>query len=276
MMKICLTTFMLTVYGAFHAQGWQPAGARSMSMANSSVALEDVWSFQHNPGALARVRSTSAGLNYETRYLLKELQSQAFVFAQPLKIGVISAGAQMYGYKYYRTIRAGLGYSLKLGEKLSAGVQLNYQGLRIENYGSKGIVTAEAGILAKISEKVSLGFGIFNLGRTKLSSYEDDRFSTFMRLGISYKISGKVLVLLETEKEIESRLRIKGGLEYELLNRFFIRAGGASNPVEITSGFGYQFDNGLKMDLGSAWQQHLGWSPHFGLTYQFNKVQSHE
>src|SRR5690606_17914133 len=121
----------------------------------------------------------------------------------------------------------------------------------------------EAGILAKINEKISLGFSVFNLGRAKLSTYQNDRFSTFMRLGLNYKISQKVLILLETEKEIESKIRIKTGLEYELVNRFFIRAGGASNPIELTFGFGYQFKNGLKMDLGSAWQQHLGWSPHF-------------
>jgi NADH:ubiquinone oxidoreductase subunit 5 (subunit L)/multisubunit Na+/H+ antiporter MnhA subunit len=38
---------------------------------------------------------------------------------------------------------------------------------------------------------------------------------------------------------------------------------------------GYWFKNNLKLDMGSAWQQHLGWSPHFGLTYDF-KSKVHE
>lgn len=267
MTRVFLTTITLLGHSIFYAQGWQPAGARSMSMANSTVAVSDAWSFHHNPGATAFIKQPTAGISYENRYLLKELQTQALVYAHPLKTGVISAGAQSYGYKVYRTTRIGLGYSLKLGERISAGVQLNYQGLRIESYGSKSTVTAEAGLLAKISEKVSVGFSILNLGRNKLSAFQDDRFSTFMRLGMNYRISDKAILLLEAEKEVQSRLRAKGGLEYELIDRFFLRAGGAFNPIEVTFGFGYHFRNRLQLDFGSAWQQQLGWSPHFGLTY---------
>ncbi len=260
---------MLLIFQSWKAQGWQPVGARSMSMANSTVAVSDVWSFHHNPGALANLKQISAGLSYENRYLLKELQTQAFVVAIPFKVGIISAGVQTYGYKIYRTTRIGFGYSMKLGEKLSAGVQMNYQGLRIENYGSKSSVTAEAGILAKINDKITVGFSILNFGRAKLSEFQDDRFSTYLRLGINYKLSERVMILAEAEKEIETRLRAKAGLEYELLERFYTRFGAASNPMELTFGFGYRFKNNFKLDLGSAWQQHLGWSPHFGLTYDF-------
>lgn len=268
MIRIYLTVLTFLSVILAQAQGWQPAGARSMSMANSTVALSDVWSYHHNPAGTAFVKTTSAGLSYENRFLLKELQTQAVVLAQPLKVGVISAGAQMYGYRAYRTTRVGLGYSMLLGEKISAGVQLNYQGIRIDNYGSKGTVTAEAGFLAKINSKVSLGFSVMNIGMAKLTAFEDDRFSTFMRLGINYEISKKVLILAEVEKSIESELRVKAGMEYELLDRFFLRLGAASNPTEITFGIGYEFKNRLKIDLGSAWHQHLGWSPHFGLTYE--------
>ena len=268
MIRIYLTTIALIICSFLNAQGWQPAGARSMSMANSTVALADVWSYHHNPAGLAFVKSTSAGLSYENRFLLKELQSQGAVVAHPLKVGVISAGAQMYGYRAYRTTRVGLGYSMLLGQNISAGVQLNYQGMRIDNYGSKGTVTAEAGILAKINPKISLGFSVMNIGMAKLSEFEDDRFSTYMRLGLNYQISSKVAILAEIDKSIESKLRVKAGMEYELLDRFFLRLGAASSPTEITFGIGYEFKNRLKIDMGSAWQQHLGWSPHFGLTYE--------
>lgn len=271
MTRIYLTTLLLTFNVIVNAQGWQPVGARSMSLANSTVAVADVWSFHHNPAGLAFVDQTSAGLSYENRFLLKELQTQGAVVAHPLKVGVISLGAQLYGYRVYRTTRIGLGYSMKLSERFSVGVQLNYQGLRIENYDSKSTVTAEFGFLAKVNEKIAIGFSLMNMGRSRLSDFQDDRFSTFMRLGLQYHISEKVSVFMEAEKEVESKLRWKGGLEYQLIDDFFIRVGGASNPMEITFGIGYQFINALKIDLGSAWQQHLGWSPHFGLTYIFKK-----
>lgn len=250
------------------AQGWLPMGARSNSMANSSVTLTDVWSFHHNPGAMADLEKQAFGISYENRFLLKELQSQGLVYGQPLKKGVISFGAQTYGFKTYRTNRVGLGYSMKLSEKFSAGVQLNYQNIRLtENYGSKNTVTAEVGILAKITEKWSIGVSAFNLGRNKLADFQDDRFTTLMRLGTSYQFSKKVLVTAEAEKNVDFPLRAKAGIEYQLVEKFYLRGGFATQPIELSFGFGYKFSV-FQLDFGSAYHQQLGWSPHFSFTYQ--------
>ena len=266
MLKTALLLFILLPISLL-SQGWLPAGARSNSMANASVALSDAWAYHHNPGALAEVTKLSVGVSYENRFLLKELQSQGFVYIQPLKKGVISMGAQSYGYTNFRTFRGGLGYSMKLSEKFMAGVQMNYQSLRLsEMYGSKQTVTAEFGILGLLTEKWRVGMSVFNLGRAKLSSYQDDRFSTVMRLGTSYSFSEKLTVVAEAEKNLEYPIRLKAGLDYMIAKQFFFRAGVASQPVEVTFGFGYKMKS-LQLDLGSAYHQQLGWSPHFGLTY---------
>lgn len=251
------------------AQGWLPMGARSNSMGNATVAVSDAWSFHHNPGALAEVEQMSIGVCYENRFLLKELQSQGLVYVQPLKkMGVISVGAQTYGFELYRTNRIGAGYSLKLSERFFAGVQLNYQGIRLsENYGTKNTMTAELGILGKITDNWRVGMSVFNLGRSKLADYEDDRFTTLMRLGTSYTFSDKLVVAAEAEKNIDFPTRFKAGLDYQAVQNLYFRAGFATQPVEISFGFGYKFGV-IQLDLGSAYHQQLGWSPHFSLTYQ--------
>jgi hypothetical protein len=253
------------------AQGWQAVGARSLSLANASVCISDAWAFHNNPGALGNLKETSIGISYENRFLLKELQTQGFVIAHPLKKGVISLGGQLYGQSLYRTNRVGLGYSLQLSEKLFAGVQMNYQSIRISNYGNKGTVSGELGMLAKINEKVNVGFSVFNLNRAKLSAFQDDRFSTFMRIGLSYRVSSKVSILAEAEKEIESKIRPKGAVEYQVSEIFFLRVGASANPLELTFGAGLALKNGLRIDFGSAWHQLLGLSPHFGLTFDLKK-----
>lgn len=251
-----------------NAQGWLPIGGRSNSMGNATVAVSDPWSYFHNPGALAEVDKVSIGIAYENRFLLKELQSQGLVYVQPMKTGVLSVGAQLYGYDQFRLYRAGVGYSLKLSEMFSAGVQLNYQGIRLaQNYGSKNTLTAELGAIAKITEKWKMGISIYNLGRAKLADFEDDRFSTVMRLGTSYAFSNKVIVAAEAEKNIDHPLRFKAGLDYQLIKNFYFRAGFATQPIEVSFGFGYKFKL-IQLDLGSAYHQQLGWSPHFSLTFQ--------
>jgi hypothetical protein len=271
MLKQIFIFFFIIVNFYVFSQGWMPVGARSMSLANASVCLEDVWGFHHNPAALGNLTKTSLGFSYENRFTLKELQTQGMVLAHPMKKGVLSIGAQLFGYNLYRSNRLGLGYSLKLAENLSFGVQLNYQTLRISNYLNKGTVTGELGILAKINEKVSFGVSIFNLNRAKLVAFQDDRFSTYLRMGLSYILSSKVILLAEVEKEISSKIRPKGAIEYQVANQFFLRIGAAGNPIELTFGLGYVIKNRLKIDIGSAWEQLLGWSPHVGLSFDLNK-----
>lgn len=268
--KAIFSIFLIFASTSTFGQGYYPMGGRSQSLANTSNTLEDVWAYHHNPAALTGIQKMEVGISYENRFLLKEMQSQGFVFAIPLKRGVISAGGQRFGYRNFLSYKAGIGYSMKLSEHLSAGVQMNYAGVRLpENYGSKNTVTAEVGLLAKITDKWKLGFSLFNLGRNKLSDYQEDRFSTVMRLGSSYSISSKVLIMAEAEKNVDYTLRGKFGIEYKVVNNFFLRGGFATAPVEGSFGFGYRFKEQLKLDVGSSYHQILGWSPHCSFSFQF-------
>lgn len=259
---------LVLCYTSANAQGWYPSGARSMSMANASVTLEDVWAVQNNPGAIAAVDQMTVGISYENRFLLKELQSQGIAYAQPLKTGVISVGGSMYGYRNFRDYKAGLGYGLKLAEHFYAGVQINLHGLQLaEYYGSKNSMSGEAGILYYLTDNWHIGASVFNLGRAKLSDFEDDRLSTIMRFGTSYYFSDKVLVTLETEKNLDYPLRVKSGVEYEIAKNFRIRGGVAGAPIELSFGMEYGLKS-LQVALGSSYHQVLGWSPHFSLTFQ--------
>lgn len=248
------------------AQGYSSFGARFSSMGNAVVTMEDVWSYHHNPAGTAGIKSFSAGVSYENRFLLRELQSQGLAVAIPLKVGVVSVGAQFYGNRMYRSQRAGVGYSMKLAEKFYAGVQINYQGMVLADYyGRKHGVTAEAGVIGYITDDWKIGASVQNIGRLKLSDYQDDRYSTVFRLGTSYALK-KVLFALEVEKEIDYKLRTKFGVEYEPVDKFYLRFGAGYNPIDVAFGAGYRW-KGFQIDLGSAYTQVLGFSPHFSLTY---------
>ena len=267
MNKLLLLTFTSICFTSY-SQGWKPVGARSASLAGASVCLDDVWAFHHNPGALAAIKAFSAGAYYETRFLSRELQTQAIAVAVPLKKGVLSAGAQLYGYEQYRQTRAGAGYSMGLGEHFSAGVQINLQHLRMAgNYGSSANATFEAGILAAITEKWKLGVSVMNIGRQQIASL-DDRFTSVLRIGSFYAPSKKVNVLFEVEKQVIHPASFKGALEYLPSEHFVMRFGAHSGPAEFSFGLGYR-NKGIFLDAGTQYHPVLGWTPNFGLTYQF-------
>lgn len=254
------------------SQGWIPQGARSSALANSSVTLVDLFAYHHNPGALGQLESGGAAVHYETRFLLRELQTQSFVLAQPLKTGVMSLGGQFYGYETFRTNRIGLGYSLLLADNFSAGVQVNYMSLRLDpQYGVKHTVSGEFGMLTAVGEDITLGASVVNLGRNRLSEFQDDRFSTILRLGMSYKIMEDLLLLTEIEQEVTYSTRLRTGAEYSFKDVFFLRIGAQTAPVELSFGFGGKFGR-TQLDLGSQYNQVLGWTPSASFIFNFEKV----
>jgi hypothetical protein len=263
-----MTIFIFSLQFSF-CQGWLPMGSRSHALGNASAAIDDIWAYHHNPANLVSVKKLGFGLSYENRFLLKELQSQGFVVALPLKAGVISFGLQSFGFKNFRTNRLGLGYSMKLAEFLSCGVQLNYHQVRLTDaYGRKDALTAELGLKANITDNWKVAFSVFNLTRTKISEFGEDRLTTLMRFGTQYTFSEKVMFVAELEKNIEFPVRFKTGLEYSPIKKLFLRGGFATQPIEISAGLGYRFKEQFQLDIGSAYHQILGWSPNFSFTYQ--------
>lgn len=267
MKKIIFLAIITFYISNIKAQGWLPMSAQSAGVANATVAVSSIWAVHHNPGALGFIEESGFGVSYQNRFLLRDLQSQGITGAYKLKTGIVGFGAQFYGYEQYRTTRVGGGYSLKLAENFSMGIHLNYLNLSLnENYGNKSTLTAEVGIMAKITENWSIGFAIFNLNRAKLASFEDDRFTTLFRLGTAYSLSQKVKLLFEFYKDIENPLSTRGAIEYEAVDDFYFRLGASSAPMELTFGLGYRMGV-FDISLSSSYNQRLGFSPAFNLNY---------
>ncbi|MFN5634001.1 MAG: hypothetical protein ACK49D_04960 [Flavobacteriia bacterium] len=248
----------------------QPApivGARFSACGDANVSMIDPWSFQLNPGALALVNRTTFSATYQSRFLLKEMQAQGFVYIQPIHRGVLSFGTTLQGNQLLRIFRGGMGYSMKLSDKFSAGVQLNYNRIALaENYGKHTMITAECGVYVTLTENWHLGASVFNLGRAKLADFQDERLATRFRLGSSMSLSNLVLLCLEAEKDVEHPLRIKAGIEYLPNTSLSIRAGCRLNPLEISTGFGCSWST-IQLDFATQYNQFLGWTPQ--VTFSF-------
>ncbi|MEN9400986.1 MAG: hypothetical protein RL632_2089 [Bacteroidota bacterium] len=246
-------------------------GARSISLGTSTVAITDVWTYQSNPGALADINKMTFSAAYQCRFLLKEMQSQGMVYAQPIPKGVLSAGFAMNGNSTLRVIRCGFGYSLTLFEKLSAGVQLNYQSTAIaENYRRSATFTAECGVLIRLTENCKIGASVSNIGRAKLASFQEERLPTKMRIGTSVQLSKSVLLSAEAEKELEHPLRFKVGAEYLPHRMVALRTGCLTNPIALSAGFGFLWTS-FRLDFATQYHQVLGWTPQITFTYHGKK-----
>ena len=268
-MKWIQFTIFLCLTAHVFCQGWMPQGGRSAALGDASVAITDIYAFHHNPGALGFLEEGAASVSYQNRFLLRELQSQSFTAALPISKGVLSVGGQFYGYESFRTNRFGIGYALPLNEKFALGTQINYLNLRLDPYyGVKHSVTGEIGALVKLSDELSIGASVFNLGRARLSDFKDDRLSTIIRLGVAYKVIPELLVTSEIFQEIGFGTRLKAGLEYQPHDILYLRLGAQGGPVEFSFGSGLNLKN-VKLDLATHYHQLLGWTPHIAFIYSF-------
>ena len=257
--------------------GTDPVGARPAGMANSALTFTDIWSSFHNQAGLGHIESITAGAFYENRFLVDGMAFAGFAGAVPLGNGAIGINYSNFGYNVYNEGKLGLAYGMKLSDRFSVGVQLNYQTTRIaaEDYGNAGALTAEVGVRMEVSERVTVAAHLFNPTRTKLIdngdlAIPDETIPTVIRLGAGYQISEDVLFAGEVEKDIDRNALFRGGIEYQPVDILYLRVGASSEPSLFSFGLGVKFES-FQFDLASSYSSVLGYSPQISLTYNAGK-----
>lgn len=246
-------------------------GANATGMGGFNVTQNDVWSANNNQAGLGFLEDICGGIYYENRFLLQETSYRAGAFVLPVKHGAFGVSVASFGYQLYSETKAGLSYGQRLGENISVGVQLNYLNTKLtQEYGSKNTLTGAFGLIAKLSEEMSVGVHVYNPTRSQLAEYDNEKVPTIMKLGVAYRFSEKVMLGVETEKDMNYDAMLKAGLEYHVTEIFYLRGGISTNPTLSSFGFGLQMKS-LKMDVSSSFHQTLGMTPAISLVYQKEK-----
>lgn len=251
-------------------ENW-PVGGKAAGMSNASVTLTDFWSVHSNQAGLTGIKNFSAGIYYENRFSLKNMGLKAGAVVMPTKAGVFALSLSYFGYTQYNESKTGLAYAKSFGTKFSAGVQLDYLSTHIaENYGSSSAVAAEFGLRYQINKNLAIGTHIFNPTRAKVAAYNDERAPTIIKLGVSYLCSEKVLIAVESEKDIQFDPVFKAGLEYHPVKSLYFRTGISTNPVLNSFGFGLELSN-FNLDFAASYHQVLGFTPQLSIIFHVNK-----
>lgn len=274
--KWLFSIFVLVPLFAIGNNGTDPVGARPAGMANTALTFTDIWSSFHNQAGLGYIERFTAGAFYENRFLVDGMSFAGFAGAAPLGKGAIGLNYSNFGFGAYNEGKVGLAYGMKLAERFSIGVQLNYHSTRIaaEDYGKAGALTAEVGARMEVSERVTVAAHLFNPTRTTLidnseRAIPDEKIPTMIRLGAGYQISDEVLFAGEVEKDIDQDVSFRGGIEYHPVDILYLRMGASSGPSFFSFGLGLQFDS-FQFDLASSCSV-LGYSPQISLTYKPHK-----
>lgn len=244
-----------------------PLGSRPAALANTYVMESDIWSVSHNQAGLGSYKHFAIGFHHENRFIVKEQSLHALALIVPVKSGTFGLSYSYFGFKEYNESKIGLGFGRTFGKRFSAGIQLNLHYLfLIEDYGNRNSLTVEGGLQYKPVDKIAFGLHVFNPTMSTISPYKQDTIPTTMRTGISFKPYKNLWLGFETEKSLDTELRLKGGIEYQVIESLFIRTGIITSPVQNTFGLGYEI-SWAKADIAFTRHEILGLTPHF--TFQF-------
>ena len=97
----------------------------------------------------------------ERRFMLKEISGYALTLGAPVSAGSLGMMLWRYGYALYREQLLGLAYALPLGNRLKAGLQLDYRRTQMPGYGTAGI-TGRLGLVGCLTEQCRIGLQVFN------------------------------------------------------------------------------------------------------------------
>ena len=92
------------------------------------------------------------------------------------------------------------------------------------------------------------------------------KIPVILRTGGHYDFDNKVTLALEVEKNNLYPLRIKSGIEYNLIERLILRMGFSGKPYNYTGGLGLRFSK-FTTDIGFVYHDNLGITPCF--SFQF-------
>jgi hypothetical protein len=225
------------------------------------------WSSFHNQAILPYYNSFSAAINYENRFGISELGTRSAGLILPAGKASLAAILNHFGYSDFYRDMAGLACGLKLSDKLSAGIQIDYFLQRISGeYNKTQSLTWEAGLLFIPSEYTRIGIHIFN---PVPDSFRKTFLPSTLRIGAGTNLNKLLFAGIEAEMSTGRQLILRTGLEYEAARKFWLRGGFSSDNNSFSLGLGY-LAGIAQLDIGFVTHEKLGVTSSISLIFKIH------
>lgn len=248
-----------------HAQN--SMGATSIAMGQTGVAIPNSnWSLFTNVALMPTDENRVSF--YGFRYVgIAEITDMAANLTTQTKWGTLGAGVHRYGFNLFNENRFLLAYKNSLN-RFHYGASISYTHIfQGGNYGAAGAIGFDAGLAAEITDNLWFGARATNLNQPSYGD-TDEELPRELATGISYLLTPEALITAEIVKDVMFPLSFRSGVQFEVIQSLFIRAGITTQPETYSFGFGYQAGS---WDVNFGLQQHnpLGLSPALDLTVKF-------
>lgn len=267
MKSLLLTLFVFIQVSLLYSQQLSFGQGSAKIGAETGTANQDAFSIFNNPATMDQ-KQIKVGVSAKRYYLIDGLNEFNLSGSLPSKFGTIGAGLQYFGDQLYNEKIATIGLSRQLSEKISAGASLLYVNNTAQYAESASTFLPQLGISAELSDEFRLGAMMRNPFSQDLKEPFNQNIQAFVSFGGHYQPNEEITTTLQADL-LESN-GMSGGLafKYKPLEKFAFTLGGRLNPGYITAGVTLSLSK-AKVDIGSQYQQNLGFSPTFTAQTEF-------
>ncbi|WP_420316034.1 hypothetical protein [Ekhidna sp.] len=244
-------------------------GGRSAGMAGASLTLGDEYSLFNNIGGLGRFENHAAFAAYQNRYGVTEFQVVGAGAVYASGIGNAGIGFYKFGDDLYSEQRLHLAFGNKI-QMVSLGIGIDLLQYNISTVGTNRALAIQFGGIAEITSQLRFGAHIFNLNQAEISNETGEKAPTVMKAGMSYLPSDELIFNVEVEKDLEFDEVFRAGIEYQIVDKVFLRTGISTKPFMGAFGLGFH-PKSLKFDYGFSNDSRLGSIHELSVSYNFKK-----
>jgi hypothetical protein len=279
---------------ALPARAWfedSDVGARPLGLGRAYSAIaDDASALYWNPAGLAGLARSDLVLVYARPYAAQGLHTSYGSVARPLKQGTVAfswnhvgvsdalgedmftLGAAREVYSGAGGLRVSLGAAVKLA-RLSFPSYVDPESQELVDFGSCARVTADAGMLVRVNQRLSLGGTLRNLGSPEFAldragASGATELPSLFQVGAAYRWDEESTVAVDLEKVAPGKVLVNFGGEIWFYDGFAMRVGmtgpSATGGVSIKS-------KKFLVDLGFMTNEPLGISYRAGLRVPFGK-----
>jgi hypothetical protein len=266
-----ISVSVLLFFSSLTASGGDPfrpsAGAAEAGTGYVSIMKEAFWSAFHNQAALAFNNSFTVGFNYEDRFSIRELGTRTAGLIIPVGKASLGTVYSHFGYTDFKRDMTGLACGMKLSNKISAGIQVDYFSEKaLGEYNNNQTVTCEVGLILAPSEVTRIGVHIFN---PVPNSLRKTFVPTSVRVGAGTYLNKSLFTGVESEMSSGSKLIFRTGFEYEAAKKLWLRGGFSTDNNSFSFGVGWLIKF-AKMDIGFVTHDKLGVTSSVSLIFKIH------
>jgi long-subunit fatty acid transport protein len=232
---------------------------RNMGIGTYSRHFQDVMTAWTNPAGLSCLPVLTAGVYTESRFLLKAIPLYAAMAAVPVQTGAFGLALARFGNTAYYQQKISGSYGRRLGQKVSIGLQFNYETTAVRGYGTSGIPGFTAGLLWHINEKLHTGLQVMR------SAYLPVVYSA----GAGFEASPDFLLTAEVINTRVNTACIKAATYYRIVQSLALQLGIASQPPYNNAAVIFHL-HALRIDVAASFHPQLGITPSTTLIWQLS------